>query len=313
MPTVRIDTHHHIVPPVWAQALQTSDYFGGQPTPAWSPDAAVHLMDELSIRTAIVSVGRPGVSFVGPERAPALARQVNDYAAELCRSQPCRFGFFACLPLPDIPAAVSELEYALGTLNADGVILLTNYDGRYLGDPAFEPVMDALERHNAPVFIHPTAPPGPGIAGVPPFSADFLLDTTRAALNLVRNGVVASRPGLRMILSHAGGFVPYAAHRIASLTDGANGHVSSRAEFIQDLRSFWYDTALSANSFTLPSLLEFADPSRILFGSDWPYARGDNAQYFTAQLDAYPLTDQQRQSIMHRNASRLIPRLEAAS
>lgn len=307
--TVRVDTHQHIVPPVWARALEASSYFGGQPTPAWSPEAALELMNELSIRTAIVSVGRPGLAFVGPDRAPALARQVNEFAAELRRSHPVRFGFFACLPLPDVDAALAELTYALDELGADGTILLTNYDGRYLGDPAFEPLMEVLERRDVVTFIHPTEPPGPGVPGVPPFSADFLLDTTRAALNLVRNGVVVRRPGLRMILSHAGGFVPYAAHRIASLTEGANGHVTSRDDFVRDLRTFWFDTALSANPYTLPALLRFADPARVLYGSDWPYARGDNAQYFTAQLDDYPLTLEQRDSIMYRNATALIPRL----
>ncbi|MGP4014893.1 amidohydrolase family protein [Saccharopolyspora sp. 5N708] len=314
MTTGRIDTHHHIVPPVWADALRASEYFGGQATPAWSPAAALELLDELGIDTAVVSVGRPGVHLGRTDAAArALARQVNEFAADMAREHPGRFGFFASVPLPDVDGSLTEVGYALDELHADGVILLANVDGTYLGDPVFDPLMAELDRRGAVVFIHPTAPPGPAVPGVPPFSADFLLDTTRAALNLVRHGVVARLPRLRMILSHAGGFVPYAAHRMASLTEGAAGHVVTRESFLRDLRTFYFDTALSANPHTLPSLLSFADPARVLYGSDWPYARGDNSQYFTAQLDSYPLTETQRTAINRDNALALLPRLANAS
>ncbi|MCI2417360.1 amidohydrolase [Saccharopolyspora sp. K220] len=314
MTTGRIDTHHHIVPPMWADALGASGYFGGQATPAWSPAAALELLDELGIDTAVVSVGRPGVHLGGTDAAArALARQVNEFAADLVREHPGRFGFFASVPLPDVDGSLAEVGYALDELNADGVILLANVDGTYLGDPAFDPLMTELDRRGTVVFVHPTAPPGPAVPGVPAFSADFLLDTTRAALNLVRHGVVARLPRLRMILSHAGGFVPYAAHRMASLTEGAAGHVVTRENFLRDLRTFYFDTALSANPHTLPSLLSFADPDRVLYGSDWPYARGDNAQYFTAQLDAYPLTETQRTAINRDNALALLPRVANVS
>ena len=309
----RIDTHHHIIPPVWADALRARSYFGGQATPAWSPQAALDLMDELDIATAIVSVGRPGVWFGNATEARALARAVNEYTAELVRAHHGRFGFFATLPLPDVEGARAELDHALDQLCADGVILLANYDGVYLGDPVYEPLFAELDRRDTVAFIHPTAPPGPQVPGVPPFTADFLLDTTRAALNLVRHGVRARMPGLRMILSHAGGFLPFAAHRIASLTPGAGGHVVTREDFLRDLRGFWFDTALSANGPTLAALLAFAAPERILFGSDWPYAGGDNAQYFTQQFADHPFSPTQRAAIERDNAVALLPRLAARS
>lgn len=313
MSASRIDTHQHIVPPVWAQALRDHGYFGGQATPAWSPQAAVELMDELAIATGVVSVGRPGVALGDRAQAAALARQVNEFSAGLVRDRPGRFGFFASLPLPHVEDAVAEVGFAFDELGADGVILLANHDGVYLGDPHYEPVLRELDARGAVVFVHPTAPPGPGVPGIPPFTADFLLDTTRAALNLVRHGVPRRMPGLRVILSHAGGFVPYAAHRMASLTSDADGRPLAREDVLADLRGFWYDTALSANPATLPALLAFADPARILFGSDWPYAGGDNAQYFTAQFDEYPFSAAQRAAISRDNALALFPRLAAAS
>lgn len=309
----RIDTHHHIVPPVWADALRARAYFGGQPIPDWSVAAALALMDELNIDVAVTSVGRPGVFFGDVAQAARLARAANEFSAGMRREHPDRFGFFASLPLPDVSATLTEIAYAFDHLHADGVILLSNVAGQYVGDPELEPVMAELADRNAVVFIHPTDPAGAagaGVPGVPPFVADFLLDTTRAALNLVRHQVVTRYPNLRIILSHAGGFMPYAASRIASLTEGVGAQIS-REEFVTALRTFYFDTALSAGPFVLPSLLAFAAPERVLFGSDWPYARGDNSQYFTAELDEYPLDEQLREAINRTNAQSLFPRLTA--
>lgn len=306
--TGRIDTHHHIVPPLWAEALRARAYFGGQPIPDWSVTAALALMDELHIDVAVTSVGRPGVFFGDVVQAARLAREVNEFSAGMHREHPARFGFFASVPLPDVPAAVSEIAYAFDQLGADGIILLSNVAGQYLGDPELEPVMAELAGRNAVVFVHPTDPPGAAVPGVPPFVADFLLDTTRAALNLVRHGVITRYPTLRLILSHAGGFMPYAALRIASLAEGV-GTTIDRDAFLTALQSFYFDTALSAGPFVLPSLLAFARPERVLFGSDWPYARSNNSQYFTAELDRYPLDDRLRAGIYRGNAQSLFPRL----
>jgi len=306
MSAARIDTHHHIVPPVWAAALRAHSYFGGQPTPRWSAGLALDVMDQLDIATAVTSVGRPGVFLGDTAEAVTLARAVNEFAADLARDHPGRFGFFASLPLPDIDASLVEIGYAFDELKANGVIMLSNIAGTYVGDPSWDPVMAELARREAVIFVHPTAPGGPPVPGVPPFVADFLLDTTRAAVNLVRHGVIARYPSLRVILSHAGGFIPYAAARVASLAESADGRHLARDEFLDALRGFWFDTALSASPYTLPTLLSFARPDRVLFGSDWPYARGDNHRYFTDQLDQFPLDAATRTAINSANATALL-------
>jgi predicted TIM-barrel fold metal-dependent hydrolase len=311
--TGRIDTHHHIVPPAYRKWLSELSYFGGQATPAWSEESALRVMDEMRIETAIVSVARPGVHFGDDAAARRMARTVNEFAAEMGERHPGRFGFFAALPVPDVDGALEEAAYALDELGADGIVLLANTNGTYLGDPLFDPILAELDRRGSVLFVHPTAPPGPGIPGVPPFAADFLLDTTRAAINLVRHGAVRRFPNLRTILSHAGGFVPYAAYRMAPLTPAAGGHQTGPEEFLADLRTFYFDTALSSSPTCLPSLLAFADPERILFGSDWPYAGGDLSQQFSAQLDAYPLDGATRSQIDRGNAERLLPRFLATT
>jgi predicted TIM-barrel fold metal-dependent hydrolase len=139
------------------------------------------------------------------------------------------------------------------------------------------------------VFVHPSTLPGPPAPGVPPFAADFLLDTTRAAYRLVQSGALRRYPRLRIILAHAGGFLPYASHRLMAALLLEGGRAPS--EILEEMRSFYFDTALSGSPAALPSLLAFAKPGHVLFGSDWPYAPAPAVSHFTGQLDAYGALD----------------------
>jgi predicted TIM-barrel fold metal-dependent hydrolase len=220
------------------------------------------------------------------------------------RHAPDRFGFFATLCLPDVQGALDELAYAFDHLHADGVILLANCRGIYLGDERFAPIFDELNRRKAVVFIHPTQPPGlESLPGIPTFVADFLLDTTRAALRLGASGTLDRCPDLKLILSHAGGFVPYAAYRIA----GAASPTGNPLDGIQQLKKFYFDIALSGTPTALPSLLAFAQPGHVLFGTDFPYAPEIAVAAFTGLYESYTATDAQRASIDRGAAETLFP------
>jgi predicted TIM-barrel fold metal-dependent hydrolase len=301
----RIDTHHHVVPPAYAAWLRSrGQAAGGLPIPEWSPEAALALMDKLRVQTSILSVSTPGVHLGDDAEARDWARRVNEYAAEVVRRAPDRFGFFATLCLPDVQGALDELAYAFDRLHADGVILLANCRGTYLGDARFDPVFDELNRRKAVVFIHPTQPPGlESLPGIPTFVADFLLDTTRAALRLGASGTLDRCPDLKLILSHAGGFVPYAAYRIA----GAASPTGNPLDGIQQLKKFYFDIALSGSPTALPSLLAFAPPGHVLFGTDFPYAPEIAATAFTGLYESYTATDAQRASIDRGAAETLFP------
>jgi len=307
---LRIDTHHHLIPPDYRKALKKAGIgSGGRALPEWTPDAALQTMAELDIGTAILSVSTPGTAFLADAaEATALARDVNDYTAELVRARPDRFGFFATLPMPHIDESVAEAARACDELGADGVILLANSAGTYLGQDGQETLWTALNDSSAVVFIHPADLPGPAVSGVPPFAADFLLDTTRAAYLLVRNGIRTRYPEIKFILSHAGGFVPYASHRLAASILEDTGR--SPVDLLEDFSSFYFDTALSSSAAALPSLLAFAQPGHITFGSDWPFAPLVAGQYFAAGLETYLGQDtDMRDAIDRANALTLFPRL----
>lgn len=305
--TRRIDTHQHVVPPEYAAWLRRNDQLaGGLPIPDWSLDRALEVMDHHWVETAILSVSTPGVHLGDGADARAMARDVNDFAAGVVSGDPARFGFFATVPLPDVDGALAEIERSFDTLGADGVILLANHRGTYLGDAAFDPVFDELQRRRAVVFVHPSVPPGlPPVPGLPPFIVDFLLDTTRAAVNLARSGTLDRCPDVKVVLAHAGGFLPYAAARAALAASPSGDHDDG----MRLLQRFWFDTALSASQSALPSLLAFAGEHRVTFGSDWPYAPDPVVSRFTTALDAYELDDHTRASINRGAALALFPRL----
>jgi predicted TIM-barrel fold metal-dependent hydrolase len=311
---LRIDTHHHMIPSDYRNALRRAgiDEAGGRALPDWSPEGSLQTMAELNVATAILSVSTPGTTFL-PDAADAsaLARDLNDYGADLVASAPDRFGFFATVPMPHIDESVAETVRALDDLDADGVVLLANNGGIYLGQDGQNDLWVALDARSAVVFIHPADLPGPTVPGVAPFAADFLLDTTRAAYLLVRNGIRRKYPNIRFILSHAGGFVPYASHRMAVAIMGDTGR--SPADSLDDFSSFYFDTALSSSAAALPTLLAFAKPGHITFGSDWPFAPVTAGKLFAAGLETYPgLDGPVRDAIDRTNALTLFPRLGAA-
>lgn len=308
---LRIDTHHHVIPSDYRKALRRAgiDEPGGRALPDWSADAALQTMADLDVCMAIVSVSTPGTTFLPQATdAAALARDVNDYTADLVASQPDRFGFFATVPMPHVDAAVAETARALDDLNADGVVLLANNAGIYLGLDGQNDLFAALDARSAVVFIHPAELPGPTVPGVAPFATDFLLDTTRAAYLLVRNGIRRKYPNIRFILSHAGGFVPYASHRMAVAIMADTG--ASPADSLDDFSGFYFDTALSSSAAALPTLLAFAKPGHITFGSDWPFAPVTAGKLFAAGLETYAGMDARtRDAIARTNALALFPRL----
>ncbi|MFE2442477.1 amidohydrolase family protein [Streptomyces sp. NPDC059426] len=307
----RIDVHQHIVPPIWAETLAAHGLdSGGWAIPAWSPTDAIAMMDQQGIATGVLSVTSPGVHLGSDAQARDLARAVNEYGAEVVRGHPGRFGHFASVPLPDVDAALAETAHALDTLGADGVVLMSNTHGKYLGDPDFEPLWAEIDRRGATVFVHPAQPPMPLLPGTPAPLADYVFDTTRTALNLVLNGVMSRYPNMRVILSHGGGFLPYAAYRFSGLTSTVVDREREAEDILRDLKRFYFDTALSASPSALPALLAFAEPGHVVYGSDWPFAPQDAGTYYNHYLETYPdYAPGQAEAIDRGNAEALFPHL----
>jgi 6-methylsalicylate decarboxylase len=308
-----IDVHAHFLPPVYQDALRDAGLKtldGGMPTPTWSPERALAIMDEVGITGAVLSVSSPHLNFVGPARAAQLARSINDYAADIKRHHPDRFGAYAILPLPDIAASLAELDHALDQLGLDGVALPTHTECRYLGDAHLAPLLAALDARKATVFVHPTSPPCFEAFGLelPAPMIEFPFDTTRTAVSLLYGGALARHRGIDFILPHAGGTLPFLAPRIAavgSLKPAIGDRARAPAEAMQALARFYYDTALSVTPQQIAALRALAPTSQLLYGTDFPFANEDRLRGADAAFDALGLTTEEQIMIRHRNAEPL--------
>jgi predicted TIM-barrel fold metal-dependent hydrolase len=314
---VRIDVHHHILPAEYVAALAGIGITGGGgiPFPAWSAEDALGVMDENGIQAAVTSISSPGVHFGDAAFARDLARRCNEASALLVAHHPARFGAFATLPLPDVKGALLELEHALDVLRLEGVVLLASQsDGRYLGDPRFDDLIVELDRREATVFVHPTIPKSSETIplDVPAFAAEFTFDTSRAILNLIWSGAAERFPKIRWIFSHAGGAAPFLAWRWSLLNLHPTMRERAPRGVMAYLGRFFYDTALSANPHALRSLRELVDPSRILFGSDYPFAPAPLTSASIQGLASFDGFDAaQLRAIERENALSLLPALRA--
>ncbi|MDK9501395.1 amidohydrolase family protein, partial [Streptomyces katrae] len=154
-------------------------------------------------------------------------------------------------------------------------------------------------------------PPGVTVPGVPNFLCDFLLDTTRAAANMIRNRTLDRFPNLSVILPHGGGFLPHIATRLEAFAGSFDPPVDP-AVVRDHLHRFYYDTAGPMSP--AGTLLATVDPARILFGSDWPACPADVVtDVAVPALAADPaLTPALRRAVNRENALRLMPRLVRA-
>jgi 6-methylsalicylate decarboxylase len=272
--------------------------------PAWSAAEHVAVMDRISIATALLSISSPGVHFGDDAAACDLARAVNEEARRAVVDHAGRFGQFAALPIPDVDGAIAEIEHSYDRLDVDGVALLTNVGGTYLGDATLEPVFDALNRRRARVFLHPTSPPcwERTSFGRPRPLLEFLFDTTRAVVDLVLGGTVARHPDIEFIVPHAGATLPVIADRVAAFTSVFGG-ADAAVDVLRDLGRLHYDLAGFPVPRQLDALLALTTAEHLHYGSDYPFAPEFVVERAAAMLDdAGPASEQ-----LATNTARLFP------
>jgi len=303
----RIDVHHHMLPPFYMDLRRAVPDVGAMPT--WSPSKSIDDMEKNGVTTAMLSLAVSGVTFDAGEAGRSLARKSNDYGAQLVRDHPASFGLLAALPLPDPQGSLVEIEYALDTLHADGIALLSSYGDQWLGDATYAPVFEELNRRKAVVFVHPSAPNCCANlqARVPASTIEFYFDTTRTIESLLMSGTFSRFPNLRFIFSHGGGAMPILANRMARLfpkdlaAQAPNG-------VLYELKRQYYDTASASNPTSLTAIMSVVSGSQIVFGSDFPFiSAGEPA----SDLMHSGLPENTVEAINRGNAAQLFERLRA--
>lgn len=302
----RIDIHHHFAPPSWIAEVKGRPLLQPANT-RWTPEQSIADMDKGGVAAAMVSVTNPGLWFGDKEATRRVARACNDFGAKLVQDHPKRFGLFAAMPLPDVDATLAEIAYVYDQLKVDGVGLFTSYGDTWLGNPAFRPVMEELNRRKAVVHVHPTAANCCRNLeyGVAPGTMEYGTDTTRAIVGVTFSGDAARFPGIRFIWSHAGGSAPFLAGRI----DGGSRNAKERMPdgFITEAKKFYYDLAGAANKGAVASLKVLVPASQILFGTDFP--PGGTSLDVANSIAELGFTESELRAINRDNAVRLVPRL----
>ena len=209
-------------------------------------------------------------------------------------------------------ASLEEMSYALDVLKLDGIVVFTNSNGVYLGDPVLEPVFAELERRNAVVYVHPNPSPD-AVAhtlGLPDNLLDFPTDTNRAVAQMHYTNRFARTPNVKYIFSHAGGSIPYLAARFAIIDEmGFIPGGEKRGPAADMFRRIYWDTALAASDPVLHMLRDVAGITQVLYGTDFPYLRRALAVRSKRRiLESCELNDSEKSAVLGGNAARLFPR-----
>jgi predicted TIM-barrel fold metal-dependent hydrolase len=292
----------------WAQTTKRNEL-------AELGEARIADMDASGITVQVLSVAGPGADLVPEQAGIDLARAYNDALAEACARYPGRYRGFAHLPLLAPDAAADELERAVKRLGFCGALVNGATDGRFLDDPAFEPVLARAEALDLPIYLHPGIPAqavrGAYYDGLPGnFSFSLALgtwgwhaETAVHTLRLALSGALDRHPALKIVIGHMGEALPFMLDRIDETT-AAEAKARLRRSVRQTiLDQVWITTS---GFFTLPpfmaALLSFG-VDRIMFSVDYPFASNARARAF---LDALPVSPADRAKIAHGNADRLL-------
>jgi aminocarboxymuconate-semialdehyde decarboxylase len=324
---LRFDLHTHYYPPSYFERIHATPgefSFGSDPTgrtiirfrgsrffgitaPMTDPGRRLEEMDRVGIDVEVLSVSTPNVFFAEGAAQADVAREVNDAYAELIARHPARFKGFASIPLDAGEAALDELHRALDVLKLNGVILLSNIRGRALTDPAYRPFFEEASRMAACIFLHPMLP-----VNAEPFGeyvlgplVGFPFDTSLAVARMCFDGLLRDCAGIRWVIGHLGGAIPYLMERLDS---GFRDFAECRERIDQPpstyLKRLHYDT-VSFNGPALRMVWEMVGAGHMVMGSDYPHMLG-SIDRAVSSIEAMDIPSADKAAIFSGTALRIL-------
>ena len=320
-----VDFHNHYYPPEYIKELERGPSritvtFDEEHNPVLHSPGDVNIvvpghrdidfrqqvLDAAGVDMQVLTFTAPGTLIETPERAVPLAQMVNDALAKVVSDRRNRFTVLATLPLNEPAASLRELE-RVGQLGFAGCMLFGNVNGVPLADERFWPLYEKASDAKSVMFIHPTYPVG--VESMTDYwlmpLVGFLFDTTLAAAHLVYSGVVERFPGIRWVLGHLGGAIPYLAERLDrgfyAFAD-CRQHISKPPT--EYLKHFYYDT-VNFDVCALRLAIDFAGPEHIVAGSDYPHQIG-SLERMLQSIEQLEISADQKAGILGANAARLL-------
>lgn len=274
-----IDVHHHYnplsmldLPKNIRQKILKEE--GGSMDISRNLDA----MEKLGIEKSILSYPAWFPNLTEQESL-VFCTQVNECYANLISEYSC-LGAFALLPiLRNSEHVIKVMEYALDTLQLDGIVLPTNMQGQIPCSPVHSVLLRELDSRNTTVFLHPTLLyPGNGKGGKTDY--DIMAEVTKTTCELGFNKIPRKYPHVRFILPYGGGNTSFFFQDAEQSMD-----TEKELELEEIFKRLYYDTAFPNRTNLLGCLERFADKSHILFGSDFPSASLLFVQQRMAELE----------------------------
>lgn len=298
----------------------------------WDLDARMRMMDRFKGYKQILTLSLPAIEFLaGPEESPALARLANDGMAEIVARHPDHFpAFVASLPMNNVPAALEEMERAIGKLGAKGVQIFTNMNGRPMDEPEFHPIFERMVKvYDLPIWVHPTRTAK--FADYPTETKSkyeiwwlfgWPYETSAFMGRLVFSGMLEKLPGLKIITHHLGAMAPFFEARIGLGMDQLGARTADEdltailrrmgRRPVDFFRMFYADTSVNGSRSATRCGLDFFGIDHVLFGTDCPFDPEGGPLFIREiikTIDSLKLKDSDRRKLYFGNAIRML-RLE---
>lgn len=313
----KIDFQAHYLPSAYYEFLESEELFmpDGFPTPDWDEDFQKEVMEYLGIEFTFLTISSPSLYTKDKKKTCEFTRKVNEEGARIISRNPEHLGMIATMPLPYVEESIEEAIYAIHTLKADGIGLMTNYGGIYVGDKRLDPLMEVLNKEKALVILHPTEPPLniPGVCeGMSVPAMEYFFETTRTFSNMVIHDLFERYPDIKWVLPHAGAFISILADRFESfalMLRFSNPNLG--ADIMKSMKHVYYDVAGFSEPKQIEMLLRNVDESHLLYGSDTPYTPIEACIGQAEALEnTEKLTVSQKNKMFTENALELVPRLK---
>jgi uncharacterized protein len=276
-------------------------------------DGRIAEMDAAGIDMQVLSLNAPGVEQADVEEQVAIARESNDFLAEVVKKNPKRFAGFACLPIAAPDKAAEELDRRVRQQGFKGTLINGHTRGRYLDDKLFWPILERAEALDVPIYLHPTVPPKPVVDALyggfsAPVSTVFAsagwgwhIETGVHLIRMILGGVFDRYPKLQVVIGHLGEAVPFMLPRLnRTLPVEMTKLARPLGAYLRE--NVHYTFAGFNFPATFQDLLLEVGVERIMFSVDHPYGSMAEARAF---LDFIPVSAGDRERIAHGNAERL--------
>ena len=314
-------TATHFIPQSYIDALKgvgVSAAEVGFPLEPWDKAQRLEIMEKNGIATEMISLSSPGLRYFPATEAVRLCHGFNDELAELVHAHPKQSGGLATLPLPDVDASLAEIARAYDELGLDGIVLMTNYDGLYPGDPKFAPVLEELDRRAAVVFLHPTETVGNAhlTFGYPAPMVEYPAETTRTVVNLLDTETITHYPKIRWIVSHAGGTLPLLMNRLEKIFPWKRHPDKEEAakKVAAQVASIYWDMAIVCYEAPLLAIQASHPADKLLMAFDLPYYPVDQIAAAKENLAKFKgFSEAEKTAIDSGTAHALFPRVAQAN